>query len=59
LRLAGESAWFDVIEVPDIGEAPPDYTAEDDRTVVQREATWRSPFSPIQSSRRGAPGGRM
>ncbi|MFJ7996638.1 hypothetical protein ACIQ7D_05665 [Streptomyces sp. NPDC096310] len=52
LRLAGESAEFYVVDVPGLGDTPPDYVeaASDISNLGQRLPSWASPFSPLWSA---------
>lgn len=50
LQLCGASAEFYVIDVPGIGETPPDYTDADERTIESKLVGWSAPFSLLQAT---------
>lgn len=48
LRLVAANAAFYVIDVPGLGEQPPDYSG-DEAVIKTRLASWGSPFSVVQA----------
>lgn len=50
LRLVAANASFYVIEVPGLGEDPPDYSGDDEVMIRTRLVSWGSSFSPIQAA---------
>ena len=47
LRLIAKSAAFSVVDVLGLGDAPPDYSGDDER-IRNGLATWNSYFEPVQ-----------
>ncbi|MFJ2173884.1 hypothetical protein ACIQVO_30320 [Streptomyces sp. NPDC101062] len=52
LRLTGKSAEFYVVDVPGLGDTPPDYVdaADDTSNLGEELPTWASPFSLLRSA---------
>lgn len=51
-NIRGCSGEFYVVKVPDIGEAPPDYSDGDEKRVRGLLPNWTSPCSLLQASNR-------
>ncbi|MBS2966411.1 hypothetical protein KGA66_25440 [Actinocrinis puniceicyclus] len=50
IEILGASAEFYVIDVPEIGEAPPDYCSEREEHIRNGLPSWDSPFTLLQAS---------
>ena len=55
LRIQGAEAEFYVVEIPRIGEAPPDYSEASFEGVKDSLPAWSSACSLLQASRRTSP----